>query len=259
MASIGQELKRERELRGISLKEIADYTKINIRFLRALEEDRLDMLPEKFFTRGIIRSYAKYLGLNEQSTLNTYLEGLQAQETDLDEKKEESEEEDIPRKKNTLVITAVVFIALTALVIVLYFVFHKEEVPPSKPSQSASNQIREEPAVSPPVTQVKTEEEQEELILNIMVQQETWMEIYTDGELQYTGIKYPGTQLEFKALKELLLHLGNAGGIAFSLNGKQGKKLGVSGAVVKNIQITLDNFKEFLLEKEETVTQKEAK
>jgi len=259
MASIGQELKRERELRGISLKEIADYTRINIRFLRALEEDQLDMLPEKFFTRGIIRSYAKYLGLDEQSTLNTYLEGLQEQEGAQEEKNEKTEEEEIPRKKNTLVITAIVFLVLAALVLVLYFVFQKEEAPFSQPSQPASSQIREEPAVTPPTTQVKTEKEQAEMILDITVQQETWMEIYADGELQYTGIKYPRTQLEFKALKEFLIHLGNAGGIAYSLNGKEGKKLGVSGAVIKDIQITLDNYQEFLLEKEETITQKEEK
>ena len=43
MIPIGQDLKRERELRGISLKEIAEFTKINIRLLRALEEDQLDV------------------------------------------------------------------------------------------------------------------------------------------------------------------------------------------------------------------------
>lgn len=257
MASIGQELKRERELRGISLREIADYTKINLRFLRALEEDRFDMLPEKFFTRGIIRSYAKYLGLDEQSTLNTYLEGLQQQEGAQKEKSEKTDEKEIPKKKNTIVITAIAFLVITALVLVLYFVFQKEEVPPSQPSQPIASQIREEPAVTPPAPQIKTEIEQEEMILDITVQQETWMEIYADGELQYTGIKYPRTQLEFKALKEFLIHLGNAGGIAYSLNGKEGKKLGATGAVIKDIQITLDNYQEFLLEKTETITQKE--
>ncbi len=259
VASIGQELKRERELRGISLKEIADYTRINIRFLRALEEDRLDILPEKFFTRGIIRSYAKYLGLDEQSTLNTYLEGLQETEGGQAEKNEKTEEKEIPKKKNTLAISAMVLLVLIALVLVLYFVFQKEEPPPPQPSQSVESQIREEPTVTPPVTQIKTEKEQEEMTLDITVQQETWMEVYADGELQYTGIKYPRTQLEFKALKEFLIHLGNAGGISYSLNGKEGKKLGVSGAVIKDIQITLDNYQEFLLEKEETITQKEEK
>ena len=43
--SFGQNLRRERELRGISLHEIAEATKISARFLQALEQDRLDVLP----------------------------------------------------------------------------------------------------------------------------------------------------------------------------------------------------------------------
>jgi len=88
MASLGQELKRERELRGISLKEIADSTKISLRFLRALEDDQLDMLPGKFFTKSIIRSYASYLGLEEETVLNKYHEDtLLQQEAEEIEKK----------------------------------------------------------------------------------------------------------------------------------------------------------------------------
>ena len=64
MIPVGQDLRRERDLRGITLQEIAEATKINLRFLRELEEGNLDALPGEFFVRGIIREYAKYLGLN---------------------------------------------------------------------------------------------------------------------------------------------------------------------------------------------------
>lgn len=244
MASIGQELKRERELRSISLKEIADQTKINIRFLRALEEDRLDMMPEKFFTRGIIRSYAKYLGLDEQNILNTYLEDLRSQEEEQEEKKEKVEE--IPRNKNFPFIIALIFVMIAALAIILYFIFQKEETSSSEASQTPQTQVPKEAALPVPVIPDKPEKKQEELTLEITVQQQTWMEIYADGELQYSGIKYPGTYLEFKALKGFLLHLGNAGGIDYSINGKKGEKLGTTGTVVKDILINHDNFHEFL-------------
>ncbi len=257
MASIGQELKRERELRSISLKEIADQTKINMRFLRALEEDRLDMMPEKFFTRGIIRSYAKYLGLDEQSILNTYLESLQAQEEGQEEKKERIEEEEAPRKKNFLLIAVLILVFTVTLIIVLYFILQNRETSPSLPSQKPQLQVPKKTAVSPPITQDETEKKQDELILDITVQQETWMEIYADGELQYSGIKSPGTHLEFKALEGFLLHFGNAGGIVYSINGKEGKKLGDTGAVVKDILINLDNFHEFLQDTGQSETEEE--
>jgi transcriptional regulator with XRE-family HTH domain len=256
MASIGQELKRERELRSISLKEIADQTKINIRFLRALEEDRLDMMPEKFFTRGIIRSYAKYLGLDEQSTLNTYLESLQVQREGQAEKKEKVEDEESPRKKNPLFIISLIFIFIVASIIILYFIFQKKETPPPKPSQTVQTQVPREATVTAPINQDKPEKKQDELILDITVQHETWMEIYADGELQYSGIKYPGTHLEFKALKEFLLHLGNAGGIIYTVNGEEGKKLGMTGAVIKDILINLDNFHEFFSDRDQTPEEK---
>ena len=87
MASLGQELRRERELRGISLNEISDSTKIGIRYLRALENDNLEILPGRFFTKGIIRAYAKYLGLDEESVLNKYYEDILLREQLLEKEK----------------------------------------------------------------------------------------------------------------------------------------------------------------------------
>ena len=66
MASFGENLRRERELRGIELREMAEATKISIRFLQALEQDRVDILPGGIFQRAFVRQYAKYLGLDPE-------------------------------------------------------------------------------------------------------------------------------------------------------------------------------------------------
>ena len=58
LASFGEELRREREIRGISLKEIADATKISKRFLDAIERNDHKTLPAPVFTRGFVREYA---------------------------------------------------------------------------------------------------------------------------------------------------------------------------------------------------------
>jgi len=258
MAFIGQELKRERDLRGISLKEIADSTKINIRFLRALEEDRLDMLPEQFFTRGIIRTYAKYLGLDEQSALNTYLEGLQTretQETSNGDKKSKVNErpESLPKEKKISLLFALMVLAILALIIVMYFVFRKDESPPPDTSkmESTIQNTEEKPITTPPITQEEPEIEQEELNIEITVQQETWLEIFADQEMLDSGIKVPGERLQFKALQEFLIHIGNAGGITYTINGEEGIKFGELGEVERDIQITLDNYQDFIAKKKE--------
>lgn len=72
LASFGEELRREREIRGISLKEIADATKISKRFLESIERNDHAALPAPVFTRGFVREYARYLGLNAEEIVNRY-------------------------------------------------------------------------------------------------------------------------------------------------------------------------------------------
>src|SRR5688572_33225148 len=72
LASFGEELRREREIRGISLKEIADATKISKRFLEAIERNDHQSLPAPVFTRGFVREYARYVGLNAEEMVNRY-------------------------------------------------------------------------------------------------------------------------------------------------------------------------------------------
>src|SRR2546430_16733985 len=72
LASFGEELRREREIRGISLKEISDATKISKRLLEAIERNDHKTLPAPVFTRGFVREYARHLGLNADEIVNRY-------------------------------------------------------------------------------------------------------------------------------------------------------------------------------------------
>lgn len=70
----GSYLKHERELRGVPLDEIAQSTKISIRYLRALEEGRFEELPGDVFVKGFIRSYGQAIGSNVDELLAAYHE-----------------------------------------------------------------------------------------------------------------------------------------------------------------------------------------
>ncbi len=74
MGSFGDRLRREREMRGVSLDDIAEATKIGTRLLRALEEEHFEVLPGGIFNKGFVRAYAKYLGLNEEEMVGDYLQ-----------------------------------------------------------------------------------------------------------------------------------------------------------------------------------------
>lgn len=80
MASFGEELRRQRELRGVNLREISDATKINIRFLEALEENEFRHLPGGQFNKGFIRAYARHIGVDPESMVDAYLVELDKQE-----------------------------------------------------------------------------------------------------------------------------------------------------------------------------------
>jgi transcriptional regulator with XRE-family HTH domain len=68
----GDQLKREREMRGVSLEEISAATRISTRFLEALEKEQWDQLPGGVFRRGFIRSVARFLGLDGDALISEY-------------------------------------------------------------------------------------------------------------------------------------------------------------------------------------------
>lgn len=69
----GGVLRREREDRGISLREIASNTKISVSSLEALERNQIARLPGGVFTRAFVRSYAVQVGLDPERTVRDFL------------------------------------------------------------------------------------------------------------------------------------------------------------------------------------------
>lgn len=71
--SFGEELRRERELRQISLREIAQATKIDLRRLEALEQNDFSRLPGGLYNRSFVRAYCEHIGVDAESMVNAYL------------------------------------------------------------------------------------------------------------------------------------------------------------------------------------------
>ncbi len=73
VGSFGERLRREREMRGVSLEEIVASTKIGKRLLLALEEEQFDLLPGGIFNKAYVRAYAKCVGIDEDEAVAAYL------------------------------------------------------------------------------------------------------------------------------------------------------------------------------------------
>lgn len=77
MSEFGTELRRERERRGIRLDAISEATKISPRHLQALEASNFEQLPGGVFNKGIVRSYARVVGLDEDACVSQYMTAYQ--------------------------------------------------------------------------------------------------------------------------------------------------------------------------------------
>jgi cytoskeletal protein RodZ len=75
---LGADLRRIRESRGIALREVASSTKIGLRFLEYIEEDRLALLPPPVYLRGFLQEYARVLGLDPRRMAEAYMSRLPA-------------------------------------------------------------------------------------------------------------------------------------------------------------------------------------
>lgn len=70
--TLGEKLRQAREEKGISLAEVAEQTRISPIYLECIDRDDYRSLPGGIFNRGFIKSYAKYVGVNEQEAMLDY-------------------------------------------------------------------------------------------------------------------------------------------------------------------------------------------
>jgi cytoskeleton protein RodZ len=71
-ATIGEQLRTAREARGIPLREISDQTRIQVRYLEAIETNDYKRLPGGIFNRSFVKAYAKYVGYDEKEAVEAY-------------------------------------------------------------------------------------------------------------------------------------------------------------------------------------------
>src|SRR4029077_10306407 len=72
-SGLGQMLRDARERRGVSLRQIANATKISVAVLDALERNDISKLPGGIFGRAFVRSYAVEVGLDPEATIQVFI------------------------------------------------------------------------------------------------------------------------------------------------------------------------------------------
>lgn len=248
MGAFGDRLRREREMRGISLDEICESTKIARRHLEALERERFEQLPGGVFNKGFVRAYARFLGIDEDQAVADY--SAAANEQPEPEGKfplevhEEQDRELNPRRSYLPLIFA---LAALAGVLVGYFFWLKSKPAggaPATPVQQASPVPENTPKSSvpsvtpaeaengpaaqgerPPVQTAKKSAEKTFAVL-VRAKEDSWVSIIADGKSVMQKVLSADQHRLIKAGKQIVLRTGNAGGIDVLFNGRSMGALG---------------------------------
>jgi hypothetical protein len=130
---IGNSLREARVRRGIEFAQAELATKIRGKYLRALEEERFDVLPAETYVKGFLRTYAEYLGLDGQLYVDEYNSRFVIGEEQTEARARRSAAR--PQKRNHRIETNVVLIALGAIAILTVIVISAWKVG-GKPSPS---------------------------------------------------------------------------------------------------------------------------
>ncbi|HEV7573780.1 MAG TPA: RodZ domain-containing protein [Thermoanaerobaculia bacterium] len=261
LASFGEELRREREIRGISLKEIADSTKISKRFLDAIERNDHKTLPAPVFTRGFVREYARYLGLNSDEMVNRYnfaavgddrieqsahLERLTTPQAPPPERKK-APPKGIPpayaRVDRNVYILLIVVIALAG---VSYWALkHRRETRANEERLAAETKVAPPPVASPPPAPVQTASTSTQppaangpakLILSLEITKTSWITLDSDGERLINDELHRGFHRTVEAKDGFRFKtIGNAAGVTMTLNDLPVPSLGHDGQVLHDV------------------------
>jgi cytoskeletal protein RodZ len=249
LAEMGSELRRIREEKAISLEHVSAKTMIQPRLLNAIEEGKLDQLPEPVYIQGFIRRFADVLGLNG-------VEFAQAFPTNSNiEPHQLSEWQELPAGQLRPFHLYLLYIAvILAAVSGLSYLVNRPTVrsggnsqtttiQPTLPVNSTVNQRQPQtstPASARPLsttassaknTATPSGQVNQPVQVKIILTQASWMQIVADGKTEYEGTLPAGTQKTLAAKEKLTIKAGNAKAVLVAINNAQAKPMGKSSTV----------------------------
>jgi len=234
--TFGERLKREREMREVSLKEVTTATRIGPRFLEALENEEWDKLPGGIFNRGFVRSIARYLGLDEENLLAEYDMAHGEQNLPIPQPYENK----IPRPPIWVPVLAVlallaVFVGLIAGGIYGWrrFAAHRAAKRASSsallPTQTQGATTTVIPVADSPVVPANPSAAVP-LDLSVSSSAATRVRILADGALLLDAELHAGETRHFSANKQFEVTAADSSAVLLELNGRAMPPVGTPGA-----------------------------
>lgn len=258
-SDIGARLRTAREQSGLSLRQIAEATKLSTRALDSLERGRVSQLPGGIYRRAIVRSYATEIGLDPEETLRAF---LSQHPDDLPAPPVKTVRTDswgnelpapvappAPRRNVWQTMLSVLGALIPITAGILYFAITTRGADASRvavdtspaavevwhPQVVSAADFSDAPAVtSRPIS------------LMISVTAPCQLQVIADGREVVKRQLRAGEQLQVELARDVVLFGDDAGAIHFSINGRAGRQLGKAGAPL-DVRIERNDYEDWLV------------
>ena len=233
---IGEALRNARLTKDYSFEYLEEATKIRTKYLKALEEENFAVLPGPVYAKAFLRTYAKFLELDTEEIIQEYNLLTNNNPPPVVESKELEPETLAGGSKKWRYLAAGA--AVVALLAFNAF-YNNNRAEDNKPGLPQT--VQQEPANQGPKQENKNNSPQDTLpqpVQGVRVvlkvnDDPSWMQVVADGNTIFSGTVEPGEMKDFKAEEKIFLHVGNAGAVEVSVNGKDLGRLGAVGKVEK--------------------------
>jgi len=274
----GAKLRDARERRGISLRQIANATKISVAALEALERNDISRLPGGIFSRAFVRSYAIEVGLDAEATIQEFIaqfpnDSVTAGHPTSGQVEDHQAVESDRRMAGTLLWLVLISVPIAGAV--MYFGTSGRRnpppaaaapapapaekpagdppppptaaaiVPPAVGTEPAAGSPAPPPGEAPTDARVAVATAADRLTVAVSVKRPCWVSATVDGQRAIDRLLQPGEQKTLEVRREMVLTAGDAAAIALTFNGADARPLGKAGEVV-TARFNLTNFKDYL-------------
>jgi cytoskeletal protein RodZ len=278
-SGFGQKLREARERRGVSLRQIANATKISVGVLESLERNDISKLPGGIFGRAFVRSYAIEVGLDPEATIQDFIAQFPNDSVTQGHPTSDQVEDHVAVESDRQ--TAGTFLWLIAIAVpiagaLLYFATlgRRTNTEPAAPAAAETRAAIEPPPAAPaasdppvaaaaapaarpasvpaasvsataaarPATAAATGDQ---LTIALTAKRPCWVSATVDGQKTIERLLQSGEHQTVVVRREMVLTAGDAAAIALQFNGADGRVLGKAGEVV-TARFNLTNYKDYL-------------
>jgi cytoskeletal protein RodZ len=239
---IGGRLQHAREQRGLTLRDVANVTKISMIALRAIEQNDFARLPGGLFRRAYIRAFAAEVGLNADALAREYRATFEADAPSSLAPRPEEVADARSRVAQRVAGVSAIGIGLLIGGLLISNPAQNPHVPLAGESTRNDGDDPGFPVGAAPVTDDEDDEAVAEakvvaadppsLQLDIRATRTCWVSAVADGERVAYRLMQAGERAVVEARNSITLRIGDASAIDYSINGTTGRRLGGPGEAI---------------------------